>query len=115
MPFPVFILVMVVLTLILMLGRRQFDDLLRHFHEHHSELWQQAGQPIGYFWQPEDSASWMDGTQARGRLFWSWMRSTPEWMTDQVQWKLRIVRLTTLISSLGFVVAGLGLMMSQGG
>ena len=62
-------------------------------------------QQIGYFWQPEESVAWVKGTQARGRLFWSWMRATPEWMDDQLPWKLRIVMLTTVFSSLGFVFA----------
>ena len=115
MPFHIFILVMAILTLFLMLGRRQFDELLRHLHTHHKEQWLNAGQPIGYFWQPEESVAWVKGTQARGRLFWSWMRATPEWMDDQLPWKLRIVRLTTVFSSLGFVLAGIGLMSGQGG
>jgi len=113
MPFPIFIMVMVVLTLLLMLGRRQFDDLLRHLHANHSEQWLQAGKPIGFFWQPEEGTTWMEGTQARSVLFWSWMRSTPAWIEPQLLWKLWIVRLTMVISSLGFVTAGI--MLSQGG
>ena len=115
MSFPIFFMVMVILTLSLMLGRRQFDDLLRHFHTHHNEEWQGAGQPIGFFWQPEEGASWVEGTQARGRLFWGWMRTSPGWMAGALQWKMRLVRLSMVLSSLGFILAGIGLMMSQGG
>ena len=115
MPFPVFMIVMVVLTLILMLGRRQFDDLMRHYHTQLPEQWVASGSPIGFFWQPGEGITWAEGTQARRRIFWTWMKQSPEWMTDQLQWKMRIVRLSLVFSYLGFGFSGIALMMSQGG
>ena len=115
MSFPVFIISMVVLTLSLMLGRRQFDDLMRHFHEHHHDAWIQLGKPIGFFWQPEEAVTWAESTQARGKVFWTWMRTSPDWAVDALQWKMRTVRLSVVFSYSGFVISGVALMMSQGG
>lgn len=115
MTFPFFILIMVALTIVLMLGRRQFDDLLKHQHAEHSDAWQAAGRPIGFFWQPEEGTTWTEGTQARGRTFWSWMRTTPDWMPGELKWKLTIIRVSVVCSYLGFILAGVGLLLTQGG
>ncbi len=118
MSFPIFILVMVVLTLTLMLGRRQLDGLIRHQFDHDRAAWEEAGRPIGYFWRPESTevdTTWVEGTQARSTLVRTWLLETPDWITGPLRWKLRLVRLSMLISYLGYLLAGLGLMMSQGG
>jgi hypothetical protein len=114
MSFPIFILVLIVLTLSLMLGRRQFDDLIRHLHGSLPETWQEVGRPIGYFWRPESGVTWIEGTRARSLLVRTWLMTTPEWMVGPLQWKLRVVRLSMVISYLGYLVAGF-LMLSQGG
>jgi hypothetical protein len=115
MSFPIFFLIMVALTLLLLIGRRQFDELLRHLHEHRLEEWIAAGRPLGYFWRPEEDIAWIEGTQARSRLLRGWLVRSPDWMAGRLQWKLRLVRLSMVLSYLGFVLAGVSLMMSQGG
>ena len=115
MTFPIFLMIMVALTLLLLMGRRQFDDLLRHQHAEHNESWQATGRPIGFFWQPEEGSSWTEGTQARGRVFRALMGETPEWIPAELKWKATVVRVSVVFSYLGFVLAGVGLMLTQGG
>ena len=115
MSFPILILIMVVLTMSLLLGRRQFDDLLRHLYEHHSTDWERAGKPLGYFWKPDADTTWIEGTQSRKRILWVWMKQTPPWAEGPLQWKMRIVRLSVVFSYLGFALVGVSLIFSQGG
>ncbi len=118
MSFPIFILVMVALTLTLMLGRRQLDELIRLQFNSDRAAWEEAGKPIGYFWRPESAeadTTWIEGTQARSNLVRSWFFETPDWIVGPLKWKLRLVRLSMVTSYLGYLLAGLGLMMSQGG
>jgi hypothetical protein len=118
MSFPIFIMVMVALTLTLMLGRRQLDALIRHQFNNDRASWEEAGRPIGYFWRPERTevdTTWIEGTQARGNLVRAWFFKTPDWIEGPMKWKLRLIRLSILISYLGYLLAGLSLMMSQGG
>ncbi|MEL6349308.1 MAG: hypothetical protein AAFV53_39770 [Myxococcota bacterium] len=110
-----FITFMAMLTMFLLQGRRQFDTLVRWLHEHHPSQWEASGKPIGFFWQPEAGATWAEGSRARSQCFRSWMRTDPDWMTDQptLQRTLRWARINLVISYTGFGIAGIGLILVQ--
>ena len=107
-----FIMLMAGLTLFLLQGRRQFDELLRALHAEHRALWEAQGRPMGFFWQPEtDSPSWAEGTRARTACFWAWMRATPAVLQDKPALRRHLwwSRLNILLSYVGFFLSGLAL------
>lgn len=111
-----FIMLMALLTLALLQGRRQFDDVLRHLCQNQTQLWQEVGSPPGYFWRPEARlGTWLDGTRARSRCFWSWLARTPPSLTtdDYVSRKLVWIRINTAISHIGLLATGIGLVLAS--
>ena len=110
-----FIMLMALLTLFLLQGRRQFDALMKHRHQNDHHLWEQDGRPLGFFWRPEgEKVPWLAGSRARSRCFRNWLWLTPESADAFVQRKLLWVRLSTAISYLGFFAAGSWLVFFAG-
>jgi len=116
MPAHIFVMLMASLTLVVLKGRRQFDDILRHIYQNQNEVWKQLGRPSGFFWRADkDAANWFVGSWSRSKCFWRWNTQTPDVLADDafVLSKLRWVRLNTLISHVGFIAAGIGLLAAS--
>jgi len=110
------IMVMAVLTLILLRGRRFFDEVLAVLHAERPDEWDAAGRPHGFFWQPEEGgAGFFAGTRARQALFKQYMREPPEWVQarEPLLLKLFWARVYILFSYLGLVAAGITIVVLQ--
>ncbi len=112
-----FIMLMSSLTMFLLLGRRQFDALLQRLHSAHPQAWTDLGLPTGFFWRPEDDdRGWLAGSKARGVVFRKWLTEDPAWMDPEdalARSKLRWFRVNTIISHVGFLLAGLWILLQQ--
>jgi hypothetical protein len=110
-----FIMLMALLTMLLLRGRRLFDDVLEAMHRDHHDAWEAAGRPGGFFWQPEDGAAWLDSTRARKVIFRDYMRNIPDWMPEDDPLKARLLwsRISVSLSYLGFAGSGLLLLFLQ--
>lgn len=115
-PHHYLIMFMAVLTLMLLRGRRQFDDVLAAMHRDHRELWDAAGMPLGFFWMPDDrSGDILDGVRARKVIFRTYMRIVPDWLegNEPLLLKLFWARIYLSLSYIGFVATGIVLLVIQ--
>jgi hypothetical protein len=84
-----------------------WDELVEGLHAQHRAGWDALGQPIGYFWRPEDPpVPTVPGVRARGRAMAALREAAPAWLPEGDPLHVKIVswRLTSWLSLVGFVV-----------
>lgn len=48
---------------------KRFDAVLCAIYSKNREQWRALGQPMGFFWRPQDSVKFLGSTNSRNRLF----------------------------------------------
>jgi hypothetical protein len=81
-----------------------FDRLLRAEYELHRPEWERDGRPAGFFWRAPE-CDFMTSAFARTRLLFSWLFTTPDWISDSPKLAalLRRQRLAVLIWNVGML------------
>ncbi len=110
-PVIVFGLVMLALIAAKFRSFKLWDELVELLYTERRADWDAAGQPIGYFWRPEDPpVATLPGMAARRRLMAQVRGDDPPWIGegDALHVKLVAWRLTWWGGWAGVVRAGLG-------
>lgn len=114
-PHHYLIMSMAMLTLLLLRGRSQFDDVLKAMHQDHRDAWEAAGQPLGFFWVPEERGDLLKGIRARKVIFREYMRIMPSWLegNEPLMLKLFWARIYLSLSYIGLAATGITLLVVQ--
>jgi len=113
LPFSV---VMIALVAVKFRSFKLWDELMALVHGNHPDTWNKLGQPIGYFWRPEEPAvKTLPSMAARRKLTTAWLSEVPEWMPEDGPERVKLAawRFTLWTSWLGIAAVGLGLIALQ--
>jgi hypothetical protein len=111
-PVVIFSLVMIALVAVKFRSFKLWDELMELLYTEHRDQWTQLGQPLGYFWRPDDkSVGTLQGMASRRKLTTTWLSETPDWMPENgpEQVKLAAWRVTLWASWGGIALVGVAL------
>lgn len=115
-PVLVFSLVMIALVALKFRSFKLWDELMDLVHRNYFAEWEGLGQPIGYFWRPEEpSVRTLPSMKARRKLTMAWLSEMPAWMAEDGPERVKLAawRLTFWGSWIGIALVGLALIGLQ--
>ncbi|HCH61189.1 MAG TPA: hypothetical protein DFR83_00195 [Deltaproteobacteria bacterium] len=115
-PVLIFSLVMIALVAVKFRSFKLWDELTELIYTQHRTQWDTLGQPLGYFWRPDEKGiSTFGGMTARRKLTSAWLSETPEWMAEDGPERVKLTawRVTFWTSWGGIALVGAGLFVWQ--